>query len=146
MNIDNIIDLWSEDVKMDNTELDNESLKIPNLHAKWLGILTKERQKLRRLDIKKKELAKKLGDYYQGHMTEEELKDFGREPYLGKAPIKTLLHTYVDGDTEMIELTLRVSYQQEMVDTVEEIMKAINGRQWNIRNAIDWKKFTQATV
>ena len=58
MNIDNIIDLWSEDVKMDNTELDNESLKIPNLHAKWLGILTKERQKLRRLDIKKKELAK----------------------------------------------------------------------------------------
>ena len=55
MNIDNIIDLWSEDVKMDSTELDNESLKIPNLHAKWLGILTKERQKLRRLDIKKKD-------------------------------------------------------------------------------------------
>ena len=42
MNIENMMEIWSEDVKMDNLDLDTESLKIPNLHAKWLNILTKE--------------------------------------------------------------------------------------------------------
>jgi hypothetical protein len=33
MNIENIMEMWSEDVKMDNLDLDTESLRIPNLHA-----------------------------------------------------------------------------------------------------------------
>lgn len=141
MNIENIMEMWSEDVKMDNVDLDTESLKIPNLHAKWLNILTKERQKLRRLTVKKQQLAKTLGEYYRGEMSEQELKDLDREPYL-KTVLKADIHSYVDTDTDMIELNLRTSYQQEVVDVAEEIMKAINGRQWNIRNAIEWRKFS----
>ena len=64
MNIEDIMDLWSEDVKIDNIDLDTESLKIPNLHAKWLNILTKERQKLRSLTLKKQRLAKTLGEFF----------------------------------------------------------------------------------
>ena len=140
------MDLWSEDVKMDNVDLDTESLKIPNLHAKWLNILTKERQKLRRLTIKKQQLSKTLGEYYRGELNNpEELAEIKREPYL-KTVLKSEIHTYVDTDSDMIELNLRVSYQQEVVDVVEEIMKAVNGRQWNIRNAIEWRKFSNAAV
>ncbi len=146
MNIENIMDLWSEDVKMDNVDLDTESLKIPNLHAKWLNILTKERQKLRRLTIKKQQLSKTLAEYYRGELNNpEELAEIKREPYL-KTVLKSEIHTYVDTDSDMIELNLRVSYQQEVVDVVEEIMKAVNGRQWNIRNAIEWRKFSNAAV
>jgi hypothetical protein len=146
VNIENIMDLWSEDVKMDNVDLDTESLKIPNLHAKWLNILTKERQKLRRLTIKKQQLSKTLAEYYRGELNNpEELAEIKREPYL-KTVLKSEIHTYVDTDSDMIELNLRVSYQQEVVDVVEEIMKAINGRQWNIRNAIEWRKFSNAAV
>ena len=146
MNIENIMDLWSEDVKMDNVDLDTESLKIPNLHAKWLNILTKERQKLRRLTIKKQQLSKTLAEYYRGELNNpEELAEIKREPYL-KTVLKSEIHTYVDTDSDMIELNLRMSYQQEVVDVVEEIMKAINGRQWNIRNAIEWRKFSNAAV
>ena len=146
MNIENIMDLWSEDVKMDNVDLDTESLKIPNLHAKWLNILTKERQKLRRLTIKKQQLSKTLAEYYRGELNNpEELAEIKREPYL-KTVLKSEIHTYVDTDSDMIELNLRMSYQQEVVDVVEEIMKAVNGRQWNIRNAIEWRKFSNAAV
>jgi hypothetical protein len=146
VNIENIMDLWSEDVKMDNVDLDTESLKIPNLHAKWLNILTKERQKLRRLTIKKQQLSKTLAEYYRGELNNpEELAEIKREPYL-KTVLKSEIHTYVDTDSDMIELNLRMSYQQEVVDVVEEIMKAINGRQWNIRNAIEWRKFSNAAV
>ena len=145
MNIENMMEIWSEDVKMDNLDLDTESLKIPNLHAKWLNILTKERQKLRRLTVKKQQLAKTLGEYYRGEMSEQELKDLGREPYL-KTVLKADIHSYVDTDSDMIKLNLRASYQQEVVDVVEEIMKAVNGRQWNIRNAIEWRKFSNGAA
>ncbi len=146
MNIENIMDLWSEDVKMDNVDLDTESLKIPNLHAKWLNILTKERQKLRRLTIKKQQLSKTLAEYYRGELNNpEDLAIIKREPYL-KTVLKAEINTYVDTDSDMIELNLRVSYQQEIVDVVEEIMKAINGRQWNIRNAIEWRKFSNGAI
>lgn len=140
-----MMEIWSEDVKMDNLDLDTESLKIPNLHAKWLNILTKERQKLRRLTVKKQQLAKTLGEYYRGEMSEQELKDLGREPYL-KTVLKADIHSYVDTDSDMIKLNLRTSYQQEVVDVVEEIMKAVNGRQWNIRNAIEWRKFSNGAA
>tara|TARA_Y100000114_G_scaffold99490_2_gene92658 strand:- start:8857 stop:9297 length:441 start_codon:yes stop_codon:yes gene_type:complete len=146
VNIENIMDLWSEDVKMDNVDLDTESLKIPNLHAKWLNILTKERQKLRRLTIKKQQLSKTLAEYYRGELNNpEDLAIIKREPYL-KTVLKAEINTYVDTDSDMIELNLRVSYQQEIVDVVEEIMKAINGRQWNIRNAIEWRKFSNGAI
>ena len=140
-----MMEIWSKDVKMDNLDLDTESLKIPNLHAKWLNILTKERQKLRRLTVKKQQLAKTLGEYYRGEMSEQELKDLGREPYL-KTVLKADIHSYVDTDSDMIKLNLRASYQQEVVDVVEEIMKAVNGRQWNIRNAIEWRKFSNGAA
>ena len=146
MNIENMMEIWSEDVKMDNLDLDTESLKIPNLHAKWLNILTKERQKLRRLTIKKQQLSKTLAEYYRGELNNpEDLAIIKREPYL-KTVLKAEINTYVDTDSDMIELNLRVSYQQEIVDVVEEIMKAINGRQWNIRNAIEWRKFSNGAI
>jgi hypothetical protein len=48
---------------------------------------------------------------------------------------------HVDADTDMIELNLKMAYQQESVDVLDSIMKEINSRQWNIRNAIEWRKF-----
>ena len=41
----------------------------------------------------------------------------------------------------MIDLNLKMAYQQEIVDVIDAIMKEINSRQWNIRNAIEWRKF-----
>lgn len=146
MNIDDIMNMWSDDVIMDSTELDTESLKIPNLHAKWLNILTKERQKLRRLNLKKQQLSKTLSEYYRGDLNNpDDLKQINREPYL-KTVLKSDINIHVETDQDMIELNLRTSYQQETVDVVEEIVKAVNGRQWTIRNAIEHRKFTQGAV
>ena len=35
MNIDDILNLWQEDVKIDRTELGDEALNIPKLHHKY---------------------------------------------------------------------------------------------------------------
>ena len=135
---------WTKDTIMDNTSLDKESLKIPNLHSKWLIILSKERQKLKSIYIKRQSLNKVLGEYYRGELNNpEDLEELKREPY-PKTVINSLLQQHIDADDEMIKTNLKMAYQQETVDVLDEIMKAINGRQWNIRNAIEWRKFENA--
>tara|TARA_R110002124_G_scaffold88556_1_gene227179 strand:- start:5707 stop:6129 length:423 start_codon:yes stop_codon:yes gene_type:complete len=135
---------WTKDTIMDNTSLDKESLKIPNLHSKWLIVLSKERQKLKSIYIKRQSLNKVLGEYYRGELNNpEDLEELKREPY-PKTVINSLLQQHIDADDEMIKTNLKMAYQQETVDVLDEIMKAINSRQWNIRNAIEWRKFENA--
>jgi hypothetical protein len=56
--------------------------------------------------------------------------------------LKADINDYVDSDSEMIEMNLKISMQQEIVDVLEEIMKGINGRNWIIRNSIEWRRLT----
>ena len=145
MKIEDIMEEWSKDTVMDNTSLDKESLKIPNLHSKWLIILSRERQKLKSIHIKRQSLNKLLGEYYKGELNNpEDLEEIKRDPFEKKAVINSLLQQHIDADDEMIQTNLRMAYQQETVDVLDEIMKAINSRQWNIRNAIEWRKFENA--
>jgi len=146
MKIEAIMELWSEDVKIDNTELDKESLKIPNLHGRWLGIMSKERLKLRGLVVKKQKLSKDLTEYYLGRLNNpDDLEKINREPF-PKTVLKSEVSQYVDADEEMVNLNLKKSYQEEVCEVLEEIIKSINNRQWNIRNAIEHRKFTQGVT
>lgn len=142
MKIEEYIDDWQQDSKIDNTELGIESLKIPELHSKWLRALTRERQKLKSLLIKKQQLNKTLHEYFSGDLNNpEDLERIKREPFLKKV-LKTDLPSYIDTDSDMIELNLRIVYQQELVDVLDEIIKSINSRNWVIRNAVEWYKMT----
>ena len=133
MKIQDIVDLWRKDVKIDDVELDREALNVPILHAKYLGILSEERLKLRSLKIRRAELNRKLTDYYRGDLNNpEDLAEIDREPW-PKAVLKQEVVSYVEADEEMIKLTTRMAMQQETVDVCEEILKAINSRGYTIK-------------
>jgi|TARA_B100000085_G_scaffold270254_1_gene282467 hypothetical protein len=142
MKIEDIISMWQEDVKIDETELSRESLNIPLLHGKYLKHFSDERLKLRALKMKHKQLSTRLADYYRGDLNNpEDLAELGREPYQFKRLKQEVSH-YVDSDSEMIQLNTKVVYQQELVDILEEIIKAINTRGYVIKNSLDFLRFT----
>jgi len=142
MKIEDIISMWQEDVKIDETELSRESLNIPLLHGKYLKHFSDERLKLRALKMKHKQLSTRLADYYRGDLNNpEDLAELGREPYQFKRLKQEVSH-YVDSDSEMIQLNTKVAYQQELVDILEEIIKAINTRGYVIKNSLDFLRFT----
>ena len=81
-------------------------------------------------------------DYYRGDLNNpEDLAELGREPYPFKR-LKNEVTYYVDSDSEMIQLNTKIAYQQEMVDVLEEIIKAINTRGYVIKNSLDFLRFT----
>ena len=142
MKIENIIGMWQEDVKIDETELSRESLNIPLLHGKYLKHFSDERLKLRALKMKHKQLSTRLSDYYRGDLNNpEDLAELGREPYEFKRLKQEVSH-YVESDSEMVQLNTKIAYQQELVDILEEIIKAINTRGYVIKNSLDFLRFT----
>jgi hypothetical protein len=96
--------------------------------------LTKHRAEfhaLRRLKIR----------YYNGELSREELQEHDWDQYQGIKPIKSVQDDLLHGDDDLIKMTVRISYLEDMVYACESIMKSISGRGWDIKNSIEWKKF-----
>ena len=140
MKLETIYEHWSSDSKIDRTELGNESIKIPQLHAKYFKFYSEERLRLKQYESEHKILYKRKFEYYMGTMDEGEQKDLGWEPQLLKI-LRTDLPTYIDADQDIINLNLKISMQKEKIDVLDNIIRTINNRGFQIKNVIDWEKF-----
>ena len=140
MKLETIYEHWSSDSKIDRTELGNESIKIPQLHAKYFKFYSEERLRLKQYESEHKILYKRKFEYYMGTMDEGEQKNLGWEPQLLKI-LRTDLPTYIDADQDIINLNLKISMQKEKIDVLDNIIRTINNRGFQIKNVIDWEKF-----
>jgi hypothetical protein len=49
---------------------------------------------------------------------------------------------YMEADRDMIELSLKIGMQGEKIEFLESIIKSLQTRNFLIKNAIDFMKFT----
>ena len=141
MNLDEIRKMSSVDLKMDETELEIESMKTPQIHNKYLIIFTDEKLILGKMRSDMYRLKKDKWLYYTGKMSQEELDEYGWDTF-DLNILKSDIDKFLDADEDIIKLSNRILLQKEKVEYLENIIKIINNRQWSIRSAIDWLKFT----
>tara|TARA_R110000824_G_scaffold221069_1_gene408199 strand:- start:66 stop:500 length:435 start_codon:yes stop_codon:yes gene_type:complete len=130
----------AEDMPIDDTELDIASMAIPQLHNKYLNLYLDEKLVLQKLNSDYYGLKKIKWEYYTGKLDQTQLEEYGWEQF----PLKILkqdIDLYMNSDKELQKLSDRVAYQKEKISYLDAILKSINNRQWNIRSAIDWRKF-----
>ena len=142
MTLDEIRKMSSVDLKIDETQLDGESLKTPQIHNKYLIMFTDEKLILQKMESDLAILKKNKWLYYTGKLSKEELDTYGWETF-DLNILKTDIDKFLSSDEDLILLQHRVTLQKEKVNYLENIIKIINNRQWYIRSAIDWIKFTQ---
>lgn len=128
------------DLKFNESELDTESLRIPQLHGKYLNLLYDEKLVLRKWKNELSSLAKLKWEYYTGKMSEEDLKKYGWEPFSLRI-LKQDVELYMESDSDLNGRRDRVFVQEEKVNYLESIIKMISSRQYHIRDAITWRKF-----
>ena len=133
---------WTLDCVMDETELSQESIKIPQLHNKYLIYYSNEKLKFKEIKYLFAGLVRRKRDYYSGRMTEEELEAADWEPFQYKL-LKADVQEYIDADDNVIESKKILALQEEKVDYLEAIVKGLSTRGYLIKNAIDWKRFTE---
>ena len=141
MNIDDLYEMWTADSNMNGDLLDKESLNTPQLHAKYLKLLVQHKMKLSALETDYKILRQKKFRYYRGEMPKAELEENNWQQWQGIKPIKNEMEEFLEGDSDLNRITIKCAYIKNMIEALDSIMSQIKARDWQIRNAVEWKKF-----
>jgi hypothetical protein len=145
MKLDQIRAMAERDINIDKTELGDESARIPQLHNKYLNMFHDERLVLSKMSVDYKILRKNKWEWMTGKMSQETLDLLKWEPFQTRI-MRQDLDLYLDADSELNEAESRLTLQKEKVEYLEALLKGISQRHWVIRNAIEWRKFTQGVV
>lgn len=143
MQLDTILTMWEEDCKINGMKLDDVSRDTPNLHAKYLRLLTEAKLQLKRAELKQKALLKEKWLYYNGKMSQEELEEKGwdPDPFNGLKIMKGEMEHYYDSDPEIQKSEELIEYWKTTKDTLIDIVDNIKWRHQTIRNMISWRQF-----
>jgi hypothetical protein len=131
--------MWEQDSKIDPIELDTASINIPSLHAKYLKIFSDYRFKKKQATLQMKQLVRRKFEYYTGKADAQEYKD---NPFDLKI-LKSDLNLYIESDEEVKNLQLRIDQYEIIIDYLDGVIKMLNNRSYQIKNAIQWKTYIE---
>ena len=131
-----------KDFKLDDTELDTESVKIPLLHNKYLQHFNKFSLLLKKAEYDYKTLQRHKWEYYTGKSDPSVYKE---KPFDLKV-LKNDVHIYINADEDIQKVQAKIVYQEAIVNYLEQILRMINNRSFTIKNAIEWRRFTSGAV
>jgi len=137
-NIESIQKMWEEDSKMDSDNLHTESLNIPILHAKYYNIYNNIILLKKRAEQQKKNIRHERYEYYSGKSDPEVYVD---NPFPKKIRDKETLQKYLDADSSLSTICLKIDYYDTMLNYLESILKVIMNRTYQIKNAIEFMQF-----
>ena len=141
LHLDELKANWATDCIIDSDRLDEASLRIANLHQKYLDILTDYKLRVFKLEKDYLNLKGIRSRYYMGQMTKQELDEYGWDQYQYKTPLKSEMERLLETDSLLLDIKDKQSYISFCFEYVEDIMKSLRERGWQIRNAIEWRKF-----
>ena len=138
MNLDKIQEMWQKDSVIDPDNLHDESLKIPQLHSKYYTVyntVTLLREKARTSYSK---IKLERYNYYTG---KAEPEVYAEDPFPYKVREKDAIQRHLEADERLSNIDLKIRYYDSTLKFLEEIIKTISNRTYQIKNAIEWQKF-----
>jgi len=142
MTISELKSIVEKDLEIDSTELGAEALRCPQLHNKYMCFLMDEKHNLSLLESMLKITERDKWLYYTGKMSEEDLKNKNWEPF-ELVIIKQDVDRFIEADKQYSDMVIKINQQKEKVNYLENVIKMMSNRIWNIKSAIEWNKFTQ---
>jgi len=143
MNLDELKIQWAKDCEIDDIQLDNASLEVPKLHAKYQDLLTSKILVSKQYQNKYNDLLKDKWLWFNGKMSEDEVKARGwkPDPFDGLKIMKNDMQIFFNADKDLQEMNAKVEYLKVTIDFLKECMQNITWRHQTIRNTIDWRRF-----
>jgi hypothetical protein len=141
MNLEELMQQWEHDSKIDDNHLGEASTESPNLHSKYINTMVSYKLKLAKIRGDYNLLRKTKFRYYRGELSRQELEDLGWQQWQGVKPLRNEMDEFLQGDTDLVQMEQKVEYLNTIVYFLEEVLRQIRQRDWQIRTAVDWKKF-----
>lgn len=143
IDLQNVLKEWEKDSTIDDMNLDEESRRAANLHAKYLQLYSLAKLQFKKSEMDQKTLLKEKWLYYGGKMTADQIEEKGWEydPFDGLKVLKTDMDKYYDADPDIQKSEEKIEYWKVTVDTLKEILDSVKWRHQTIKNMIEWRKF-----
>ena len=142
MTLDELKAQVSQDLKINDERLDTESLKNQELYTKYLDIKSNFELLMYKAKSDYKILFREKWEYYGG---KADAKVYAAKPFDLKV-LKTDLQMYINSDEDILNLQGKIAYYESIIKYIEGVIKSIDNRGWDIRNATDWKKFEAGMI
>jgi len=139
LDLETIQKMWEQDSKIDVDNLHTESLNIPTLHAKYFEIYNNIILLKKKAEQQKKNIRHERYEYFSGKADPDV---YVENPFPKKIRDKETLQKYLDADEKLSSVSLKVEYYDTMLNYLESILKVIQNRTYQIKNAIEFIRFT----
>ena len=138
IDLDYVQKMWEKDSKIDVDNLHTESLNIPVLHAKYFEIYNNLLLLKKRSEQLRKNIRHEKYEYFSGKADPE---IYIENPFPKKIRDKDTLQKYLDADEKLSQAYLKVEYYDVILNYLESILKVLQNRTYQIKNAIEFMKF-----
>jgi hypothetical protein len=141
MTLDEMQQEWDKDCSIDDNYLGENSTATPKLHAKYVRLLVSTKLKHTKLSSDYNILRKNKFRYYRGELSRDELMELGWEQWQGVKPLKNEMDEFLSGDNDLNTSKVRIDYLETMIYFLESVLQQIKARDWQIKTAVEWKRF-----
>jgi hypothetical protein len=138
ISLDDIQIMWKGDSEINIDDLHNESLKVASLHAKYYEMYNNFSLLRKKSELQYKQKKLERYNYYNGKADPEIYKE---DPFPYKIRDKEGLNRYLEADNNLSDIFMKIEYYDTILKYLEEIIKMISNRTYQIKNSIDFLKF-----
>ena len=142
MTFDELQELAEKDLKLNDTELDIESLKTPQLHNKYSKFHNQYINLIKKAEKDRDVMVRDKWEYYTG---KADASVYQAKPFNLKI-LKPDVDKYLKADPDLIKLEQKVVYIESVVNYLDKTIRLIANRSFQIKNAIEWRKFTSGVI
>ena len=133
-----IQEMWEKDSKINPDELHTESLNIPSLHAKYFELYNTIFLLRKKAEQQRKNIRHERYEYFSGKADPEV---YVENPFGKMIRDKDTMTKYLDADEKLSNSSLKIDYYDTMLVYLESILKVIQNRTYQIKNAIEFMRF-----
>lgn len=143
MSVEEIDNEWSKDSNLDQSNLLHVSMSVAKLHNKYYGYLVREQRQHLQLTITKEKLEVVLESYFSKTMTDFERQEYDLPPFPDRRYLKEDIKRAINNYKDMREINTQILASSYKIDYLKDIIKMIHNMSYQIRNTIEYLKYSR---
>ena len=138
MNLEQLQEMWKKDSKIEGDLYCEESTKIPQLHMRYMEFFNTFSLMKKERELEMRRMTKEKWLYYKGKAPAQKYKEM---PFDLKLTTKEEISMFIDADEDVVKLQYKIDYIETVLNFLEGVLRMINNRNFQIKNASEWEKF-----
>ena len=138
MNLEQLQTKWSEDSVIDPDKYGEESIRIPQLHMRYMEFYNTFSLMKKDRESEMRSLTREKWIFYKGKAPAKIYKD---TPFDFKLTTREEINMFIDADEDVRKLQLKIDYIEQTIFFLDGVLRQINSRNYQIKNAIEWERF-----